>query len=169
MLKFTTIIKRDDRSKEKTGWSYIIISANHAKKLGNDSRQGFRIKGSIDSYTLNKTSVLPMGDGSFMLPVNGTIRKAIGKESGDKVTLNVEIDKRKLELSKDLMASLGDEPVALEHFKSLPMSHQHYFSNWIENAKTVETKTKRIVLSVNALSQKKGFGEMMREEKRLKM
>lgn len=169
MVKFTTTIKRDDRSKEKTGWSYIIIPVSQAKKLAPGTRQTFRVKGSIDSYVLNKTSLLPMGDGSFMLPVNGTIRKAIGKESGDKVTMILEVDKRKLELSKDLMASLGDEPAALEHFKSLPMSHQQYFSKWIESARTVETKTKRIVLSVNALSQKKGFGEMLREEKRLKM
>ncbi|MEJ1236498.1 YdeI/OmpD-associated family protein [Chryseolinea sp. T2] len=169
MVTFTTTIKRDDRSREKTGWSYIIISAANAKKLVAGSRLGFRVKGSIDSYALNKTSVLPMGDGSFMLPVNGTMRRAIGKESGDKVTLVLDVDKRKIELSKDLMASLADEPGAFEFFKSLPMSHQQYFSKWIESAKTVETKTKRIVMSVNALSQKKGYGEMIREEKRMKM
>lgn len=163
MITFTTTIKRDDRSKEKTGWSYIIISAAHAKKLTDGSRLGFRVKGSIDSYKLNKTSVLPMGDGTFMLPVNGTMRKAIGKEKGEKVTLVLEVDKRKLELSKDLMASLADEPAALEFFNSLNMSHRQYFSKWIESAKTVETKTKRIVSSVIALSQKKGYGEMLRE------
>ena len=156
MITFTTTIKRDDRSKEKTGWSYIIISASRAKKLVSGSRLGFRVKGKIDSHTLNKTSVLPMGDGSFMLPVNGTIRKAIGKESGDNVTLVLEVDKRKLELSKDLLASLADEPRALEFFNSLSMSHRQYFSKWIESAKTVETKTKRIVNSVIALSHKKG-------------
>ena len=167
MITFTTTIKRDDRSKEKTGWSYIIISAANAKKLVPGSRLGFRVKGSIDKHELNKTSVLPMGDGSFMLPVNGTMRKAIGKESGDKVTLNLEVDKRKVELSKDLMASLADEPAALEFFSSLTMSHRQYFSKWIEGAKTIETKTKRIVMTVVALSQKKGFGEMIRESRKL--
>lgn len=163
MVTFTTTIKIDNRSGDKAGWSYIIIPARQASKLMPGSRKGFRVKGSIDTYKLNKTSLLPMGGGEFMLPVNGTIRKAIGKKSGDKVTLVLEVDKRRLELSKDLMASLGDEPEALKFFKSLPMSHQQYFSKWIESAKTVETKTKRIVLSVKALSQKKGFGPMMRE------
>jgi len=165
MVKFTTTIKRDDRSKDKTGWSYIIIPITHAKTLAAGSRLGFRVKGSIDNYALNKTSVLPMGNGTFMLPVNGTMRKAIGKEKGEKVTLTLEADKRKIELSKDLMTSLADEPAALEHFNTLPMSHRQYFSKWIESAKTTATKTKRIVSAVIALSQKKGFGEMMREER----
>ena len=163
MVTFTTTIQRDDRSKEKTGWSYIIISRTQANKLSPGSRLGFRVKGSIDSYALNQTSVLPLGDGTFMLPVNATMRKAIGKARGDKVKLVLSIDKRKRELSEDLMASLADEPSALEFFNTLPMSHRQYFSNWIESAKTVETKTQRIVNSVVALSQKKGYGEMIRE------
>ena len=165
MVKFTTTIKRDDRSKDKTGWSYIIIPITHAKTLSAGSRLGFRVKGSIDNYALNKTSVLPMGNGTFMLPVNGTMRKAIGKEKGEKVTLVLEADKRKIELSRDLLTSLADEPAALEHFNTLPMSHRQYFSKWIESAKTTITKTKRIVSAVIALSQRKGFGEMIREER----
>jgi hypothetical protein len=165
MVTFTALIHRDDRSKEKTGWSYLIIPATQANKLTPGSRLGFRIKGLIDDYPLNKTSVLPMGDGSFMLPVNGTMRKALGKQHGDKVKLSIEVDKRKLELSKDLMLSLEDEPAALEFFNSLNMSHRQYFSKWIEAAKTVNTKTRRIVAAVIALSQKKGYGEMMRENK----
>lgn len=165
MATFTALIRRDDRSKEKTGWSYIIIPAAQANKLTPGSRLGFRIKGKIDAHVLNKTSVLPMGDGTFMLPVNGTMRKALGKQHGDKVKLSIEVDKRKIELSKDLMMSLADEPAALDYFNSLSMSHRQYFSKWIEAAKTVDTKTKRIVASVIALSQKKNYGEMMREIK----
>lgn len=106
-----------------------------------------------------------MGDGSFMLPVNATMRKALGKTQGDKVKVTLNVDKRPLELSADLMISLEDEPAALDFFNTLPMSHRQYFSKWIESAKTVETKTKRIVSAVMALSQRKGYGEMMRENK----
>lgn len=165
MVTFTASIQRDNRSKEKTGWSYIIIPVPQARKLVGDSRLGFRVKGSLDNYKLNKISVLPMGDGSFMLPVNATMRKALGKAQGDKVKVTLNVDKRPLELSADLMISLEDEPGALEFFNTLPMSHRQYFSKWIESAKTVETKTKRIVSAVMALSQRKGYGEMMRENK----
>ena len=162
MVSFTATIQRDDRSREKTGWSYVIIPRTHANKLTPGSRLGFRVKGSIDSYPLAQIAVLPMGDGTFMLPINSTMRKAIGKIHGDKVKLALVVDKRKLELSKDLMASLADEPAALEFFNSLSMSHRQYFSKWIESAKTVETKTQRIVNSVVALSRKMGYGEMIR-------
>jgi hypothetical protein len=163
MVTYTTSIQRFDTAKEKTGWSFIVISAAQLKKLNPGTRTSFRVKGSIDSHVLNKTAVIPMGDGTFILPVNGTIRKAIGKQRGDKVKVVLEVDNRKLELSKDLMTSLRDDPPALAYFNSLSMSHRQYFSKWIESAKTVETKTKRIVLTVIALSQKKGYGEMIRE------
>ncbi|HTF20725.1 MAG TPA: YdeI/OmpD-associated family protein [Chryseolinea sp.] len=169
IVTFTATIQRDDRSKEKTGWSYIIISRMHVNKLTPGSRLGFRVKGSMDSFALRQIAVLPMGDGTFMLPVNATMRKAIGKARGDKVKLILTVDKRQPEMSKDLMASLADEPAALEFFNSLRMSHRQYFSKWIEGAKTVDTKTQRIVSSVVALSQKKGYGEMIREGRAQKL
>jgi hypothetical protein len=47
----------------------------------------------------------------------------------------------------------------------LPKSHQKYFSNWIESARTESTKAKRIAQAVNALSIGLGYGEMMRMNK----
>jgi len=39
-----------------------------------------------------------------------------------------------------------------------------YFSNWIESAKTDETKTKRIAQTINALSKKWDYGQMIRDQ-----
>jgi uncharacterized protein YdeI (YjbR/CyaY-like superfamily) len=55
--------------------------------------------------------------------------------------------------------------MAMEFFSSLPKSHQNYYSKWIDSAKTLQTKTKRIVVCLTAFSKKQGFGEMMREYK----
>ena len=55
----------------------------------------------------------------------------------------------------------------MKFFKTLPGSHQRYFSKWIEDAKTMQTKTKRIVMALTAFSKKQGFPEMMRENKKL--
>jgi hypothetical protein len=33
-----------------------------------------------------------MGNEDFILPLNTTVRKAIGKKHGDKITLNLELD-----------------------------------------------------------------------------
>jgi uncharacterized protein YdeI (YjbR/CyaY-like superfamily) len=64
------------------------------------------------------------------------------------------------------MDCMADEPVALQFFKTLPGSHQKYFSKWIDSAKTVETKARRIAWAVTALAKKQGYGEMLRSHKK---
>jgi uncharacterized protein YdeI (YjbR/CyaY-like superfamily) len=60
---------------------------------------------------------------------------------------------------------LKEDPAALQFFKSLPPSHQQYYSKWIESAKTSATKAKRIVISMEGFGKKQGYGEMMRAYK----
>jgi hypothetical protein len=165
MISFLTIIKKFEKKGEKTGWTYIEISSSQINKLLPGQKVSFRVKGSLDAYAFEKVAILPMGDGHFILPLNGTFRKGIGKKHGDKVNVVLEVDKRKLQLSPDLMASLKDDPQAFEHFKSLALSHQQYFSKWIESAKTSHTKTKRIVMTIIAMGKKQGYQEMMRENR----
>jgi hypothetical protein len=164
MLHIVTSIERFDKKGEKTGWHFIEISAAKAKKL-KDSKVSFRVKGTIDALTIQKTALIPMGNGDFILPLNATLRKAIGKKHGDKITLNLELDERKLILSPDLISCLKEDPAALQFFKSLPPSHQQYYSKWIESAKTSATKAKRIVMSMEGFGKKQGYGEMMRAYK----
>jgi hypothetical protein len=165
MIQFSTRILRFDKKGEKTGWSYIQISAGQAQKLNPDCKVSFRVKGQLDHYAFEKVALLPMGDGSFILPMNGKIRKALEKHQGDTVHVTMQLDKRTLTLSKDLMDCLKEDPDAFTFFKTLPKSHQQYFSNWIESAKTTQTKTKRIVMAITGLSNKQGFGEMIRASK----
>jgi len=63
------------------------------------------------------------------------------------------------------VACLNDEPKALAYFNTLPKGHQNYFSKWIEAAKTIETKTKRITMAVIALAKQMGYPEMIRANK----
>jgi uncharacterized protein YdeI (YjbR/CyaY-like superfamily) len=107
-----------------------------------------------------------MGNGDFILPVNATMRKALGKRQGDRVKVSLAADDDKYVLSSDLMACLRDEPGAFSFFKTLSGSHQKYFSKWIESAKTAQTKTKRILMAVTALGQGKGYPEMIRMNKK---
>ena len=62
MITFTTLIQKFASQGEKTGWTYIEISAVHAKKLKPDTRVSFRVKGTLDTYAIQKTALLPMGD-----------------------------------------------------------------------------------------------------------
>lgn len=166
MVKFTAVILKFDKKGEKTGWSYIVVPADIAQKLKPGNKKSFRVKGRLDNYILSNTALLPMGEGEFILPVNGTIRKAVGKREGAMLKVQMEEDKSDFVFNSDMMACLEDEPAAIKFFNSLPGSHQRYFSKWIDGAKTDATKAKRIALAVTSLAKGKGYGEMIRENTR---
>jgi uncharacterized protein YdeI (YjbR/CyaY-like superfamily) len=106
-----------------------------------------------------------MGDGGFILPLNATLRKVLGKEAGDPIAVSLEADEKAFQLFPEFVACLKDEPAAWAYFQTLPPGHQRYFSKWITSAKTAPTRAKRIVQAVVALALGQGFGEMVRAAK----
>jgi len=165
MITFTTRILKFADNREKTGWTYIEISKRQANQLKPDTRVSFRVKGLLDSHPIQKVSILPMGDGKFILPFNASMRKGTGKRAGDEITVKLEVDERSLTLPADFVRCLKDDPRAYDFFKALPKSHQNYFGKWIESAKTASTKTKRITMAVIALGSEQGYPEMIRANK----
>jgi hypothetical protein len=159
-------MKKFDRQGEKTGWTYIEVPADLAQELKRGNRKEFKVKGKLDSHPINRVSLLPMGGGIFIMPVNAAMRKAIGKRHGAMVKVQLTEDKSEFVFDKDFMDCLNDEPGSSDFFKTLSGSHQRYFSKWIESAKTEQTKTKRIAQAVNALSKKMGYPEMLRALKK---
>ncbi|MFD1816246.1 Bacteriocin-protection, YdeI or OmpD-Associated [Pseudarcicella hirudinis] len=163
MTSFTTILLRFGENGEKTGWTYIHIPVDIANEIKPDTRVSFRVKGTIDNFPIRQVALLPVGEGDFIIPMNANIRKGIGgKKAGASVKVSFELDESEFEFSEDFLSCLEDEPKALENFKKQPPSHQKYFSKWIEDAKTIETKTKRISQSVEGLLMGMNFGEMVR-------
>ena len=165
MVQFTTTIKKFGNMGEKTGWSYIEIPAAIAQQLKPNYKKSFRVKGKMDNYQFSQTSLLPMGEGDFIIPLNATIRKGIRKSVGATLTISIAEDTSPFEYNQEFMACLQDEPDAIAYFNTLPGSHQKYFSKWIDSAKTEGTRAKRIAQAVNALSRKQGYAEMIRSLK----
>ena len=168
MIHFKTIIKKFDKQGEKTGWTYIEVSAKQAEMLNPGVRTSYRVKGSLDDYAIEKTAILPMGNGSFIMPLNANLRKGIKKQKDATLNVQLELDKEPLKHDAEFVDCLKDEPKALETFQSLAKGHQNYFSKWIESAKTEPTKAKRIAMAVNALANCWGFPEMLRASKKEK-
>jgi hypothetical protein len=166
MIKYSTKILRFSKNAEKTGWSYIVINSRRAEQLNPGCKKSFRVRGLLDSHKIQKTALLPVGKGEFILPINAAIRKGTGKTAGDTLSIQIELDERLVTLSADFITCLKDDARAYAFFKTLPRGHQNYFSNWIESAKTISTKTKRITMAVIALAEGQGFGEMMRANKK---
>lgn len=166
MIRFTTTILKFDKKGEKTGWTYIEISSAQAKKINPGVKISYRVKGKLDAFAFEKVAIIPMGEGGFILPLNGKIRKEIGKKMGDKISVQMELDQRQVEPSKDFMACLKGDPEAMKFYKSMPGSHQRYYSKWIEGAKTMQTKAKRIAMALTAFTKKQRFNEMMRANRK---
>ncbi len=166
-VQFTATMHRFDKQGEKTGWTYIEIPPDLAQELKPGNKREFKVKGKLDSYAIKRVSVMPMGGGRFIIPVNATMRKGLGKRHGATVKLQLSIDNSEFVFNKDFMECLADDPVAEEFFKTLTGSHQRYFSKWIDDAKTDQTKTKRIAQAISALARKWGYPEMLRANKKV--
>ena len=162
MVRFTTKILQFGEMGEKTGWSYIRIPAALAEKLMPGVRKSFRVKGRLDEHAIEKVALLPMGEGDFIMPLKANVRKTLRKQKGDSLRVELEVDKAVIKPPKDLMECLADEPEALAYFKTLPKSHQNYFGNWVREAKTEGTRTKRLASVVMAMTRRQNFGEMLR-------
>ena len=162
MLPFVATIHRFEKQGEKTGWTYIEIPVDIAQKLKPGNKKSFRVKGKLDDFKIAGVSLLPMGGGSFIMPINATMRKGIGKRHGAMLKVQLAEDKKPYELNADFLECLRDEPAALKTFNSMPRSFQNYYSKWIESAKTEPTRTKRIAHAVSTLAKHMNFSEMIR-------
>lgn len=165
MQAFTALLQKFGEQGEKTGWTYFVVPAPVAKKINPGVKKSYRVKGKIDDCKIVKTAMIPMGEGDFIIPINGAIRKSTGKRKGDIVKVQLEIDHSPILPPAELIECLKDEPEAFKYFNTLPQSHRNYFTKWIESAKTEPTKTKRIAMVIKTMVRKMDFGAMLREER----
>lgn len=168
---FTALLQKFDAKGEKTGWTYIDVPLDITGAIKPGQKTSFRVKGTLDNYPISLVALIPMGrsgdvEGGFIMPVNATMRRGIRKEAGATVRVNLEVDDSPMPISADLLACLDDDPAAQAHFQTLSRGHQIYFSNWIEDAKTNETRTKRLTQAVMGLSMGMDFGQMIRHFKK---
>ncbi len=163
MIVFEAEIERFSKMGEKTGWSYISIPMEIASQIKPDYKRSFRVRGFIDTVKVDGMSFIPMGEGDFLLALNTNLRKQLKKEEGAKLRLELEEDKDfKIEMPADLELCLMEESHFIENFFKMPKSHQNYFINWLNTAKTEPTRVKRLTQIVNAMDKQLTFAEMIR-------
>jgi len=166
MVQFKAEIERFAEMGEKTGWSYIFIPQVLAQQLKANCKKSFRVKGLLDQVSIAGVATVPMGEGDFIIALKADLRKQLRKEAGAVVDVQLEEDEGfEIKMPDDLLLCLADEPASLDRFTALPKSHQNWYINWLNSAKTEPTRTKRIVKIISAMDRGQTFGEMMREDK----
>jgi antitoxin component of MazEF toxin-antitoxin module len=135
---FTTTLEKAE-GVNATG---IRIPAEVIAALGTQKRP--KVKVTVNGYTYRNT-VAVFGD-VFMVGVSQAHRKASGLQPGDEIEVTLELDTepRTVDVPGDLRAALSEKAGATEAFDALSFTRRKEFVRQVEDAKTQETRDRRI-------------------------
>ena len=147
-MRFHTIIKQGDKT--ATG---IEVPAEVVAALGPSRKPPVKV--TINGYTYRST--VATVSGAFMVGVSADVRDKAGVAGGDAVDVDIELDteKREVTVPADFAAALEDDEAAKRFFDGLSYSNKSRFVFAIEDAKTPETRQRRIDKSVIQLHEGK--------------
>jgi hypothetical protein len=129
----------------------IEVPPEIVASLGASKRPAVRV--TINDYTYRST-VAPLG-GTFMLPVSAEVRERASVAAGDEVDVDIEPDTepREVTVPPDFTAALDDDADARRYFDGLSYSNKRRFVMGIEEAKSAETRQRRIAKAIGTLRE----------------
>jgi hypothetical protein len=109
----------------------------------------------INGYTYRNT--VAVYGGEFMIGVSAEHRAGAHVKAGDMMEVTLELDTapRGVEVPADFQKALGKNAVAKKKFETLSYSNKQGYVLPIKDAKTDETRQRRIEKAIAVLSQKK--------------
>jgi len=145
---YTTLLVKD-AEKNATG---IPVPQEVVAALGSGKRPAVIV--TVNGYSYRST-VAAYGD-VYMLPLSQEHRTAAGVKAGDQIEVTLELDTapRTVEIPEDLKAALNEHPGVLAAFEALAFSKRKEFVRQVEDAKTAETRTRRIAKIVTEMTAK---------------
>ncbi len=145
-MRFQTVVQLG--GKTATGFQ---VPAEVVEAMGSGKRPPVRV--TINGYTYRST-VAPMS-GVFMLPLSAENRAAAGVAAGDTIEVDLEPDNepREVSLPADFAEALENDLEAKKVFEKLSYSHKLQHVLAVEQAKTAETRQRRIEKAISTLHE----------------
>ncbi len=127
----------------------IKIPPEIVEGLGSGKKPAVKV--TINGKTYRSTVAVMGGD--YMVGVSAENRALTGTKAGDEVDVTLELDSepRVYELPDDLAAALAAKPGATEAFHASAPSKRKEFVRQVTDAKTPETRERRIAKIVDQL------------------
>ena len=129
----------------------IPVPEEVVTSLGSSKRPPVRV--TINGHTYRST--LASRGGQFMLPISAENRASAGVAAGDKVEVDIELDTepREVTMPPDLTEALEREVETKRYFEGLSYSQRQRYVLPIEQAKTAETRQRRIDKALSMLRE----------------
>jgi len=145
-MNFRAVILR--AGKTATG---IPVPPEVLESLGAGKRPAVCV--TLGDYTY-RTTVATV-DGQFMIPVSAEVRQSAGVAGGDEVDVEIDLDTapREVTVPPDFAAALDQDPAARRFFDGLSYSNKRRFAEPIADAKTAETRERRIAKAISQLRE----------------
>jgi hypothetical protein len=123
------------------------------ESLGAGKRPAVQV--TLKGHTYRST-VAPMG-GKFLLGISAENREKADVVAGDEVQVNIELDQqpREVVLPADFVKALSSNAAAKKFFDGLSYSNKRRHVLSIEQAKTEETRNRRIDKAISMLQEGK--------------
>ncbi|RFA18012.1 YdeI/OmpD-associated family protein [Subtercola boreus] len=131
----------------------IVVPTEVYNALGPAKRHAVAV--TINGYTYRST-ITPYR-GQIMLPVSAEVRKGAGIAPGEEFDVDIVLDDqpREVTVPDDFGAALDSAPAARTFFESLSYSNKRGFTLPLDEAKTPETRQRRLDKAIETLSSGK--------------
>ena len=111
-----------------------------------------------------RTSLVPMAGGRQRLYLNGGMRAALGVGVGERVALLLRaLPQEKVSTPADVGEELERQNL-LSVFESLSPSHRREYLRWIDDARTPETRRRRLASTIEELASRRAKTELRAAE-----
>ncbi|MHA7967622.1 YdeI/OmpD-associated family protein [Paenibacillus sp. CAU 1782] len=143
-MRFNTVIFLS--GKTATG---MEVPTEVVEGLGSGKKPAVIVK--IGDYSYRST--VAVYGGKFMLPLSAEHRQAAGVSAGEEVEVELELDlaPREVEMPEDLASGLAGDTAAEAFWAGLSYSNKRRIILSINDAKTPETRARRVAKAMEGL------------------